>query len=176
MIAPIFVRFSIFCSIMAFSGISRGARSKLLRSFSATRAARVISVSLMPQAILARVFALQGIIKVDSTPKEPDEMGAKSSLSLKMLIFSHFTRSKIAPFLVESSYFSTIFAPSLITKKTSPCGTNSAKYRANLIPNLTPLAPVMPTTNFLATNFLKKSPFLFYENPQLCHRIFKKIL
>src|ERR1041385_2910642 len=70
----------VHCSrAMVERGVSRMQRISLKRSFSATCAVRVISVSPIPEAILPSVEVEQGIMTNTSNRFEPDARGAARS-------------------------------------------------------------------------------------------------
>jgi len=81
MITPIRESLCIFSKAIVENGISLGASKRGFLSLRATAATRVARLALMPQAIFANVFILQGIIEVASTQKEPEDTHADISSS-----------------------------------------------------------------------------------------------
>ena len=126
---------SAFSSAIDESGVSRTHSTTRMRSFKATCAARVMSVSAMPAAILARVETLQGTITSASWRLLPDENGAARSLSAKMRLTNGSSAEGVSPV----SVWSTWRAQSESTRYFSP-----GQRRMRSTPKALPEAPVMP--------------------------------
>ncbi len=122
----------IFSSAMAENGISRGAKMSFFCSFIITAAQRVVRLSAMPQAILAKVFIEHGAMIMASTPNEPEAMEAEmSSLSWSSTFCISFART-VLEFCDIMKCFSI------------EAGSNSITFS----PRFTPLAPLVATTIF----------------------------